>query len=234
LVGLRVEALREDVVALLVVGIAHAVLGRVELLGEVLVGLLQRQGDAAAVQVDVDDLDHGLLADGDDLVRDIHVALGQLGDVDQALDALLDADERAERNQLGDLARHDLADGVGAGEHAPRVLLGRLQRQGDALAVQVDLENLDGVPVADLYGLGRVVDVLPGQLGNVDQAVNAAKVDEGAEVDDGGHDALADLALLQLVQELGADLGLGLLEPRAAGQDDVVAVLVQLDDLRLE
>src|SRR5699024_9680291 len=73
-----------------------------------------------------------------------------------------------------------------------------------------------------------------GQLGNVDQAVNAAKVDEGAEVDDGGHDALADLALLQLVQELGADLGLGLLEPRAAGQDDVVAVLVQLDDLRLE
>jgi hypothetical protein len=35
-------------------------------------------------------------------------------------------------------------------------------------------------------------------------------------------------------QEGAAHLGLGLLEPLAAGQDDVVAVLVQLDDLRLE
>jgi hypothetical protein len=51
------------------------------------------------------------------------VALGQLGDVDQALDALLDANECTERNQLGDLARDDLADRVGPGEDAPRILL---------------------------------------------------------------------------------------------------------------
>ena len=49
-----------------------------------------------------------------------------------------------------------------------------------------------------------------------------------------GHHALADLALLQRVEEVLADLGLGLLQPRAAGQDHVVAVLVQLDDLRLD
>ena len=49
-----------------------------------------------------------------------------------------------------------------------------------------------------------------------------------------GDDAGADLALLQLVEERGADLGLGLLEPRTAGQDHVVAVLVQLDDLGLD
>ena len=49
-----------------------------------------------------------------------------------------------------------------------------------------------------------------------------------------GHDALADLALGELVEELGAHLGLGLLEVGPAGQDHVVAVLVQLDDLRLE
>ncbi|AGP30645.1 polyribonucleotide nucleotidyltransferase [Corynebacterium terpenotabidum Y-11] len=66
------------------------------------------------------------------------------------------------------------------------------------------------------------------------QAVDTAEIDEGAEVDDGGHDTLADLALLQLVQELGADLGLGLLEPGTTGQDNVVALLVQLDDLGLD
>jgi hypothetical protein len=61
--------------------------------------------------------------------------------------------------------------------------------------------------------------------------VHTAQVDERAEVDDRGHDALADLALGQGVEEGVADLGLGLLEPGAPGQDHVVAVLVQLDDL---
>jgi hypothetical protein len=68
----------------------------------------------------------------------------------------------------------------------------------------------------------------------VHQTVDATEVDERAEVDDRGHDTGADLALLQGLQEGLAHLGLGLLEPGAAGQDHVVAVLVQLDDLGLE
>src|SRR5699024_6108023 len=43
--------------------------------------------------------------------------------------------------------------------------------------------------------------------------------------------ALADLALLQLVQELGTNLGLGLLQECTAGQNNVVTLLVELDDL---
>ena len=132
------------------------------------------------------------------------------------------------------LPGHDLADLVGAGELAPRVFLRGLQRQGNALAVEVDVEHLDGDLLADLDDLARVVDVLPGQLGHVHQAVDAAEVDERAEVDDRGDDTGADLALGELVQELAAHLGLGLLQPRATRQHDVVAVLVQLDDLGLE
>ena len=162
------------------------------------------------------------------------MALSQLGDVHQALDALLDADERAERHQLGDLAGHDLADRVGAGEVPPRVFLSRLERQRHPLAVHVDVEHLDGDLVAHLNDLGRMVDVLPGQLGDVHQAVDSAEVDECAEVDDRADDALADGALLQLVEELAAHLGLGLLQPGAAGQHHVVAVLVELDDLGLD
>ena len=99
LVGLGVEALGVDVVALVVVLRLHAVLRRVELLlGErALVGLLERQRDAATLEVDVDDLDQELVADVDDLLRDLDVTLGQLGDVHQTLDAVLDADERTER-----------------------------------------------------------------------------------------------------------------------------------------
>src|SRR5947209_106899 len=239
LAGLDVEALRVDVVALLVVLRGHAVERRVEVVADgladrALVGLLQRQRDATALEVDVDDLDEDLVADVDDLLRDLDVTLGQLGDVHQALDALRHADERTERHQLGDPAGHDLADGVGAGEGLPRVFLRRLERQRDPLAVHVDVEHLDGDLLADLDHLGRVVDVLPGQLGDVHETVDAAEVHERAEVDDRGDDALADLALLQLGQEVLANLALGLLEPGAAGQHDVVAVLVELDDLGLE
>ena len=79
-----------------------------------------------------------------------------------------------------------------------------------------------------------MVDVLPRQLGHVDEAVHAAEVDERAEVDDRRHDAAADLARLEVGEELVALLALGLLEVRAARQHDVVAVLVELDDLALD
>ncbi len=238
-VGLGVEALGVDVVALVVVGRSHAVQGRVELdrrrvAAERLVGLLQREADATALEVDVDDLDEDLVVDLDDLLRDLHVALGQLGDVDQTLDALVDAHERTEGNELGDLTGNDLPDLVRAGELLPRVFLRRLERQGDALAVHVHVEDLDGDFLTDLDDLGGVVDVLPGELGDVDETVDATQVHEGTEVDDRGDDAGADLTLLQGGEERLAHLGLGLLEPGTAGQDHVVAVLVQLDDLRLE
>ena len=221
----------------LVVLCGHAVQCGVELGGvgvNTLISLLEGQRDAAAVHVDVDDLHEQFFANRDNLVCQIHVAHSQLGDVNQTLDAVFHADERTEGNKLGDLAGNDLADGVGPGEGLPRVLLSRLERQGDALAVEVDVQDLDRDLVANLDDLGGVVDVLPGQLGDVDQTVNATQVHEGPEVDDGGHDAGADLPLLQSLQEVGADLGLGLLEPGATGEDHVVAVLVQLNDLRLE
>jgi len=92
----RVEALGVDVLAGSVVGGGHAVLRGVEggvSTAAALVGLLQRQADAAALEVDVDDLDEQLVTDVDDLLRDLHVTLRQLGDVDQPLDPLVHANE---------------------------------------------------------------------------------------------------------------------------------------------
>lgn len=109
-----------------------------------------------------------------------------------------------------------------------------LEGQGDALTIEVNVEHLDGNLVADLDNLGRVVDVLPRQLGNVDQAVNAAQINECTEVDDGGHDAFANLALLELGQEGFAHFGLGLFEVLTTGEHHIVAVLVELEDLGLD
>ena len=73
--------------------------------------------------------------------------------------------------------------------------------------------------------------MLPRQLGDVNQAVDPTEVNEGTKVNDGGHDTAANLTLLEGVQEVGANLRLGLLKPCAAGQNNVVTVLIQLDDL---
>ena len=189
-------------------------------------GLLDRQRDPPTFEVDVDDLHPELLAGGDDLFGCLDMVRGHLGDVHQALDALADLHERAERHQLGNPSVHELADLVAGSELLPRVLLRRLQRERDALAGQIDVEHLhDG---------RRVVDVLPRQLRDVDQTVHAAEVDERTEVDHRRDDALADLAGLQVGEELVALLALRLLEVGPARQHDVVAVLVELDDLALE
>jgi hypothetical protein len=79
-----------------------------------------------------------------------------------------------------------------------------------------------------------VVDVLPRQLADVDEAVHAAEVDERTEGHDAADHTLADLARLEVGEEAVAALLLGLFQERTTAEHDVVAVLVELDDLRLD
>ena len=62
-----------------------------------------------------------------------------------------------------------------------------------------------------------MVNVLPGQFRDVHQTVNATKVNERTEVDDGRNHTVADLTLEQGGQEVNANSGLRLLKPSAAG-----------------
>ena len=195
---------------------------------------LDAQRQAAALGVDLEDLDLHVVAGLDDLARVLDVVVGQLGDVHEALDAVHDLDERAEGHDLGDLALELVAEVVGVHDPLPRVLLGLLEAERDALAVAVDVEHLDRHGVADREDLGRVVHVAPGELGDVDQAVDAVEVHERAEVDDVGDRALHDLAGLQAVEDLLADLLALLLEHRAAREHHVVARAVELDHLALD
>src|SRR3954467_9982552 len=108
---------------------------------------------------------------------------------------------------------------MGADHPLPGVLLGLLETKGDALAVAVDVEHFDPHRVADRDDFGGMVDVAPGKLGNVDQAVDAPEGDKSAEVDDVGDLALDDLARLEPAEDLLANLFALLLQHRAARED---------------
>ena len=76
-----------------------------------------------------------------------------------------------------------------------------------------------------------MVDAPPGDVGDVQQPVDAAQIDKGAVVGNVFDDAREDLAFLEARHELGTLLGAALFEDGAARHDDVAARAVHLEDL---
>ena len=112
----------------------------------------------------------------------------------------------------------------------PGIGLELLHAQADALGLAVEADHLDADVLADAQDVARVVDALPGNVGDVQQAVEAAQVDERTVVGDVLDHAVEDLALGQGRQQLVALLGPALLEHGAAADHDVAAAAVHLQD----
>src|SRR5882762_1396412 len=175
------------------------------------------------------------LADGHELGRVPHVAgPAHLGDVHEAFDARFELDERAVVRDRDDFPLHARSNRILRGDVLPRIGLQLLQAERDALALPVDFEDCDLELLADLHHLGRMRHAAVAHVGDMQQAVDAAQVDEGAEVGDVLHHALPHLIDRQLLhQHVAFRLALGF-EQHAARDDDVAAAFVELDDLELE
>ena len=151
----------------------------------VVLGLLEAEADAPLLRVDLEDLHLDLLAGRDDLAGvDVLLGPAHLGDVDQALHPRLELHERAVVGDVGHGALEARATGYFASMAGPRVGLQLLHAEADALRLRVDADDLHLHRVADVEDLAEVVDAAPGHVGDVQQAVDAAEVDEGAVVGD--------------------------------------------------
>src|SRR5438876_895509 len=105
-----------------------------------------------ALAVDLDRLDHYLVADVADLFHPLDAVVGELGDVDQAILSRQDLDEGAERHDAHDLALVDLADLDLVGEAFDLDV--HLQR-GNAIARAGDLEVHVAQRVLDALDVGQ-------------------------------------------------------------------------------
>src|SRR5271165_5115785 len=198
----------------------------------VLQGLLEAERDAALGRVDLEHLDLDLLAGRDDLAgMDVLLGPGHLGDVDQALDARLEFDERAIVGDVRHASLQLLADVVAGLDVRPRVFLQLLHAARDAVGLVVDLDDADLDLLADREDLARVIDAPPGDVGDVQEAVDAAEVDERAVIGEVLDRPLDDLAFGEVGDDLVALLGPALLQNRAARNDDVAAATVHLQNL---
>ena len=78
-----------------------------------------------------------------------------------------------------------------------------------------------------------MADAAPAHVGDVQQAVHTVEVDERAEIGDVLDGALADVARDHLGEQLWRALGAFLFDEFAAGQHDVLPLLVDFDDFEL-
>ena len=202
-----------------------------ELLPGIVLELLHAERDAAVVGVDREDDGVDFVAGLDHLGGVLHpLGPGHFGDVDEAFDALLELDERAVVGDREDAAADLGADRVALDGVEPGVRRELLEAERDALLFLVELEDLDLDLVANVDEVAGVGETAPAHVGDVEQAVEAAHVDECAVVGEVLDDAGEDAALFEGGE---GDRLLGVLlflEDLLAGDDDVAALLVELDD----
>jgi hypothetical protein len=168
----------------------------------------------------------------DDLAgMDVLLGPGHFGDVDQAFDARLQFDERAVVGDVGDAAGESWRRPDTWPRCHPTDRLELLHAERDAVGFLVDADDLHLDGLADGEHFGRMVDAAPGHVGDVQQAVDAAEINERTVIGDVLDHAVDNLALFEVLDDFRTLLGAGLFEDGAARHDDVAAALVHLEDL---
>ena len=146
-----------------------------------------------------------------DLVVDVHQfarmadPLGprHFADVHQALDAVFELHEGAVAHHVDDRALDASSrPGTSLATLSHGLALFCLRPRAIFSFSQSMCRIITSISSSILHHLGRMIDAAPAHVGDVQQAVDAAQVDERAEVGDVLDDALAQLADFQLLEQL--------------------------------
>ena len=150
------------------------------------------------------------------------------------LDALFELDESAVIGNADHPALHPRPDRVTLRGVQPRVGRELLEAQRNALLVLVELQNLHLNLIAHLHQVVRMRQPPPRHIGNVQQSVDSAQVDESAVVGQVLHRSGQHRALCKLLHRLVALAGEFFFQHLLAADDDVAALLVQFNDANLD
>src|ERR1700685_926611 len=189
------------------------------------------QGDSPLGRIHVEHYAFHLIADIDQLRGMLH-ALGpsHLADVNQAFNALFQLDERAVVGDADHASTNVRAHGITMLGIKPRVGRELLEAQRDPLLILVIFQNLNLNLIADVHQIFRMCQPPPRHVGDVQQAIESAKVNEGAVFGQVLHHARQNRAFFHMLYRLRPLFSLLAFEQFLARDNDVAALLIQLDD----
>src|SRR3954468_13091649 len=144
--------------------------------------------------------------------------------MNQALDAIFDTREGAEGGQLRDRPFDDLPQVIAIIDRRPRLVLGALDRERDALAIVIDAQNIHFDFVARLQHLAGMLDPTPRKLRKMHQPVGTADIDKSPEIGDRGNYAGADIPLLERCQQFVFATLAHFLYGLAFGKDESITI----------
>src|SRR5690606_27364508 len=156
-----------------------------ELFPRVGTALLHAQGDTATVFVDFQDHDFDFFTQGDNLAWiDVLVGPVHFGNVHEACDTGFDFNECTVIGEVRDLAEQTRTLRVATSKTDPWVFAQLLDAQRDTALFLIELEYLGFDFLAYLQNFRRVANTAPCHVGDVQQAIDTAEVDESAVVGD--------------------------------------------------
>src|SRR6266702_4292323 len=157
----------------------------------------------------------------------------EVGEMDHAVDVALETQEQTELGLVLDLALDGRAGRVTFDEDLPGVAHGLLEAERNTALDGIDFQHLHFDFLRGRHDLAGVHVLLgPRHLGDVDQAFDARlEINERTVIGDVLDDAVDDLTLFEVLHQLLTLLGAGLFQHGAAGDDDVAAAAVHLEDL---
>ena len=151
--------------------------------------------------------------------------------MDQAFDTGFEFDERTVVGDVRDATHVDRFQRIVPLDRIPGIFLKLLHAKRDAVRFLVDLDDLDFHRLTDRHDFRRMVDAAPGHVGDVQQTIDTAEIDEGAVFGDVLDHAVHGIAFLDFRDDLGALFGAGFFQDGAARNNDVATATVHFQDL---
>src|SRR5690606_1192203 len=189
----------------------------------VFLALFQAKRDTTTCFVDLTYHDFDSLTQVNYFSRlNIFVGPIHLRPVDQAFNALSQLGETAVVSEVGDFCFNTGTFRVALGDLNPWIFTELFQAQRHTVALAVELQNLNVDLVANIDDFAWMLDTLPRHVGNVQQTIYTAQINECAVVGQIFNDTFNCLAFLQASQQLVTLNRVGLFEHSTTRNYNVV------------
>ena len=206
-----------------------------ELLPWVVFALFQAQGDTTTFFVDIQNHHFHYITNVNNFGWvDVFVGPVHFGNVHQTFNAFFDFNEAAVVSQVGYATSQFSTFWVTLSDSYPWIFAQLFQAEGYTSTLAVKLQHFNSDFVAHVHDFAWVLNAFPRHVGDVQQTINAAQVNECAVVSEVLNDTFDFHAFLQVFQQLIAFCAVFGFDNGTTGNNNVVTLLVQLDYFELK